>query len=61
VSDIGSGKKIRGGYLRRPGHEPLHSREILFALRLNETGVAAAFGVVLMFVSALVLGIGTRR
>jgi iron(III) transport system permease protein len=35
--------------------------EILSALRLNETGVAAAFGVVLMLVSALVLGLGARR
>jgi ABC-type Fe3+ transport system permease subunit len=37
------------------------SIEILSALRLNETGVAAAFGVVLMLVSALVLGVGVRR
>lgn len=35
--------------------------EILSSLRLSETGVAAAFGVVLMIVSALVLGIGARR
>jgi hypothetical protein len=72
---MGSGRKIRGGHLRRPGHEPVHSPrthavprarrpiaiEILSALRLNETGVAAAFGVVLMLVSALVLGLGARR
>lgn len=37
------------------------SIEILSSLRLSETGVAAAFGVVLMLVSALVLGIGARR
>lgn len=37
------------------------SIEILSSLRLAETGVAAAFGVVLMLVSALVLGIGARR
>ena len=37
------------------------SIEILSSLRLSETGVAAAFGVVLMVVSALVLGIGARR
>jgi len=37
------------------------SIEILSSLRLSETGVAAAFGVVLMLVSALVLGLGTRR
>jgi len=37
------------------------SIEILSSLRLAETGVAAAFGVVLMLVSALVLGVGTRR
>ena len=37
------------------------SIEILSSLRLSETGVAAAFGVVLMLVSAIVLGIGTRR
>jgi hypothetical protein len=37
------------------------SIEILSSLRLSETGVAAAFGVVLMLVSALVLGVGTRR
>ncbi|MGH9260827.1 MAG: ABC transporter permease, partial [Acidimicrobiales bacterium] len=35
--------------------------EILSALRLNEIGVAAAFGVVLMVASALVLGLGTGR
>ena len=37
------------------------SIEILSSLRLSETGVAAAFGVVLMVFSALVLGIGARR
>jgi len=37
------------------------SIEILSSLRLSETGVAAAFGVVLIVVSALVLGIGARR
>ena len=37
------------------------SIEILSSLRLAETGVAAAFGVVLMIVSALVLGVGARR
>jgi iron(III) transport system permease protein len=37
------------------------SIEILSSLRLSETGVAAAFGVVLMLVSAVVLGVGTRR
>jgi len=37
------------------------SIEILSSLRLSETGVAAAFGVVLMIVSALVLGVGARR
>lgn len=35
--------------------------EILSSLRLSETGVAAAFGVVLMLASALVLGVGVRR
>jgi hypothetical protein len=35
--------------------------EINAALRVNEIGVAAAFGVVLMVVSAIVLGIGARR
>jgi iron(III) transport system permease protein len=37
------------------------SMEINAALRVNEIGVAAAFGVVLMVVSAVVLGIGARR
>ena len=37
------------------------SIEILSSLRLSEVGVAAAFGVVLMLVSAVVLGVGTRR
>lgn len=37
------------------------SIEILSSLRLAETGVAAAFGVVLMLVSAVILGIGARR
>ena len=37
------------------------SIEILSSLRLSETGVAAAFGVILMLVSALVLGVGARR
>jgi len=35
--------------------------EILSSLRLNELGVAAAFGVVLMVASATVLAIGARR
>ncbi len=37
------------------------SIEIDSSLRVNEFGVAAAFGVVLMVVSAAVLGIGARR
>jgi iron(III) transport system permease protein len=37
------------------------SMEINSALRVNEMGVAAAFGVILMVVSAIVLGIGARR
>ena len=37
------------------------SMEILSSLRLNELGIAAAFGVVLMAASAVVLGIGARR
>src|SRR2546422_10194205 len=37
------------------------SIEILSSLRLDEVGVAAAFGVVVMVASALVLGIGARR
>jgi iron(III) transport system permease protein len=37
------------------------SMEILSSLRLNEIGVAAAFGVLLMLVSAVVLAIGARR
>lgn len=37
------------------------SIEILSSLRLNETGIAAAFGVVLMLVSGAVLGVGARR
>src|SRR5437899_8379420 len=37
------------------------SMEILSSLRLNELGLAAAFGVVLMATSAAVLGIGMRR
>src|SRR5213083_1108829 len=37
------------------------SIELLSSLRLSETGVAAAFGVVLMLVSAIVLGVGARR
>jgi len=37
------------------------SIEILSRLRLAETGVAAAFGVVLMVASAIVLGVGARR
>ena len=35
--------------------------EILSSLRLAEMGVAAAFGVILMLVSAVVLGVGARR
>jgi iron(III) transport system permease protein len=34
--------------------------EILSSLRTNDLGVAAAFGVVLMLVSALALGVGAR-
>lgn len=37
------------------------SIEIDSSLRVNELGVAAAFGVVLMVVSAVVLGVGARR
>ena len=37
------------------------SMEILSSLRLNELGVAAAFGVVLMGMSAAVLALGARR
>jgi iron(III) transport system permease protein len=37
------------------------SIEIMSALRVNEMGVAAAFGVVLMVVSGVVLGLGARR
>ena len=37
------------------------SIEILSSLRLAETGVAAAFGVVLMLFSAVVLAVGARR
>jgi iron(III) transport system permease protein len=36
------------------------SIEILSSLRLSDVGVAAAFGVVLMTVSALALGVGAR-
>ena len=37
------------------------SIEIMSSLRVSEIGVAAAFGVILMVASALVLGLGTRR
>jgi iron(III) transport system permease protein len=37
------------------------SIEIMSSLRLSETGIAAAFGVILMIVSALVLAVGARR
>jgi iron(III) transport system permease protein len=37
------------------------SIEIMSSLRVSELGVAAAFGVILMMVSALVLGLGARR
>jgi iron(III) transport system permease protein len=37
------------------------SIEIMSSLRLSELGVAAAFGVILMVVSAVVLGLGARR
>jgi len=37
------------------------SIEIMSSLRLNELGVAAGFGVILMVASALVLGLGARR
>ncbi len=37
------------------------SIEINSSLRINEMGVAAAFGVVLMITSGLVLGVGARR
>jgi iron(III) transport system permease protein len=40
------------------GTRPI-SIEILSSLRVNEMGVAAAFGVVLMLLSAVVLGVGT--
>jgi iron(III) transport system permease protein len=34
--------------------------EILSSLRVNELGVAAAFGVILMLVSGAALGVGAR-
>jgi iron(III) transport system permease protein len=37
------------------------SIEIMSSLRVSELGIAAAFGVVLMLASALVLGVGARR
>ena len=37
------------------------SIEIMSSLRLSELGVAAAFGVILMGLSALVLALGARR
>jgi iron(III) transport system permease protein len=37
------------------------SVEIMSSLRVSELGVAAAFGVILMLVSAVVLGLGARR
>src|SRR5947209_2346528 len=37
------------------------SIEIMSSLRVSELGVAAAFGVILMVVSAVVLGLGVRR
>jgi iron(III) transport system permease protein len=35
--------------------------EIMSSLRVSELGAAAAFGVILMLGSALVLGVGARR
>jgi iron(III) transport system permease protein len=46
--------------LYTPYNRPI-SIEINSALRINEMGVAAAFGVVLMITSGLVLGFGARR
>ncbi len=37
------------------------SIEIMSSLRVSELGIAAAFGVILMVASALVLGVGVRR
>ncbi len=37
------------------------SIEIMSSLRVSELGIAAAFGVILMVVSAVVLGLGARR
>ncbi|HEX4600475.1 MAG TPA: iron ABC transporter permease [Gemmatimonadales bacterium] len=37
------------------------SIEIMSSLRVSELGIAAAFGVILMLVSAVVLGVGARR
>jgi ABC-type Fe3+ transport system permease subunit len=37
------------------------SIEIMASLRVSELGVAAVFGVILMVVSAAVLGLGARR
>ena len=37
------------------------SIEIMSSLRVSELGIAAAFGVILMVASALVLGVGARR
>ena len=37
------------------------SIEIMSSLRVSELGIAAAFGVILMVASALVLSVGARR
>ena len=46
--------------LYTPDNRPI-SIEIMSSLRVSELGVAAAFGVILMLVSAAVLGVGVRR
>ena len=46
--------------LYTPDNRPI-SIEIMSSLRVSELGVAAGFGVILMVLSAVVLGVGARR
>jgi len=46
--------------LYTPDNRPI-SIEIMSSLRVSELGVAAGFGVILMVLSAAVLGVGARR
>ena len=59
-SSPGLGDFVTSIVLYTPDNRPI-AIEIMSSLRVSELGVAAGFGVILMVLSAVVLGVGARR